>query len=70
MDALRRRVSAHLLESGATLALDCREMRRRIAHSARKPGYGDLQVLATIDLLSALKIRLGVLIMPARLPNP
>jgi hypothetical protein len=66
--ALRRRVSESLLREGATLALDRRDMDRKLQASGRRPGGRDLQVLAMLDLISALAIRLGMLILPKQAP--
>jgi len=70
MTSLRRRVSDWLLEAGATMALDCQEMwRKSQRRGARTPSNGDLQVLFLLDLVSTTAIRLGMIIMPARLPH-
>jgi hypothetical protein len=66
--ALRRRVSESLLREAATLALDRRDMDRKLQGSGRRPVGRDLQVLAMLDLISALAIRLGMLIMPKQAP--
>jgi hypothetical protein len=69
MTGLRRRLSDRLLDAGSTMALDCQEMWRKSQRDARGPSNGDLQVLFLVDLLSRLAIRLGVMIMPPRLPD-
>jgi hypothetical protein len=69
VNALRRRLSSRLLESGAAQALDCRQMwagcQRRGVRAVDNP---DLQVIALLQMLSNAAIRLGVLIMPSRVP--
>jgi hypothetical protein len=68
--SLRRAVSDRLLRLGARLASDREEMWRTIQQSrVRKLGAGDLQVLGVLDLWSTTAIRLGMLIMPAGLPE-
>jgi len=70
MTALRRKVSDRLLEAGATMGLDCQEMwRKSQREGARTLSTGDLHVLFLLDLVSTIKIRLGMIIMPARLPD-
>jgi len=69
MTSLRRRVSDRLLEAGATMALDREEMWRKSQRGgARTLSNGDLQVLFLLDVVSTTAIRLGMIIMPARLP--
>jgi hypothetical protein len=70
MTSLRRRVSERLLESGARMALDRQEMwRKSQRRGARTLSNADLQLLFMLDVVSATKIRLGMIIMPARLPD-
>jgi hypothetical protein len=67
MNSLRCRVSARLLSAAATMTLDGQHMWRASRRTGRLTS-GDLQVLAMIDLLSEAAIRLGMMIMPRRLP--
>jgi hypothetical protein len=68
--SLRRRISTRLLESGTNLALDRREMWTRARQSSTRPlDPGFVQVMGTLELLSAVKIRLGMLIMPSHPPT-
>jgi uncharacterized membrane protein YjjP (DUF1212 family) len=64
MRSLRQRVGERLLASGAEMAFDG----QHIARSARAAGSYDevtvAQALALIRLLSRIKVRLGLLIMP------
>ena len=69
MNTLRRRVSSRLLDAGAAQSLDCREMWAR----CQRPGVRaidnpDLQLIAVLQVMSDAAIRLGVRVMPRRLP--
>jgi len=69
MTSLRRRVAERLLDAGATMALDCQQMWRKSQRSGdQSPFNGEFQVLFLLDLVSTAAIRLGMIIMPARLP--
>ena len=51
------------------MALDREEMWRKSQRGgARTLSNGDLQVLFLLDVVSTTAIRLGMIIMPARLP--
>ena len=70
MRSLRRRISDRLLREAATLALDRRDMDFKLQRSGvRRLSGGDLQVLAMLDLISAIFLRLGVIIMPKQSPT-
>jgi hypothetical protein len=64
MGGLRAALSDRLVDSGARLALDVLAVRRHAAAAGYRPTAGDEQVLFLLDLVSAAKIRLGVLLMP------
>jgi hypothetical protein len=68
---LRYALSRRLLDAGTELAMDRQEMWRR----SEREGHarlrdGDLQALAVMDAVSAVKIRLGMLLLPSRIPSP
>lgn len=67
MNSLRFRVSERLLTAGATMTLDSQHMWRESRRTGRVTP-GGLQVLAVVDLLSTAAIRLGMMIMPSRIP--
>jgi len=69
MTSLRRTISDRLMAAGARLALDSREMWRESQRSGTTPTNADLQVLFLLDMVSSTAIRLGRIIMPARLPD-
>jgi hypothetical protein len=70
MNALRFRLGSRLLEAGATQSLECRDMWGKCDRSGVRPvDNGDLQVLAIVDALSRVAIRLGIIIMPSRLAH-
>jgi hypothetical protein len=72
---LRRRISDKLLDLGTTLQSERQEIWRKSQRSGlhtRDYDPGDLHVLAVLDMLDVLSniaIRLGVKIMPTRLPH-
>ncbi len=69
MRSIRHAVSARLLRSGASLALGRQEMDNGHARSGTRPlSNADLQLLGALDLWSAAAIRLGIWLMPRRLP--
>ena len=68
MVELRRRISEKLLEAGIELALDRQEMSRRARQRGDVPQTEFLDVMGLLDGLSALAIRLGIVIMPTRPP--
>jgi hypothetical protein len=69
MDALRRKMSSRLLAAGAAQSLDCREMWAKCQRpGVRAVDNPDLQLLALLQATSDAAIRLGVRIMPNRLP--
>ena len=69
MNSLRRRVGDRLLDGGARLALDSQEMWRKSQRNGTRPTSGDLQALFVMNVLSTTAIRLGRMIMPARVPD-
>jgi hypothetical protein len=70
MNALRFKVSNRLLAAGATQALDCRDMWGKCQRSGvSSVDNSDLQILAVLETLSRVAIRLGIIIMPSRLAN-
>ena len=69
MTTLRRRASDWLMDVGARLALDTRDMWRRSERDGTAPTSGDLQALFVLDVLSSAAIRLGRIVMPARPPD-
>lgn len=68
MVELRRRISERLLEAGIELALDRQEMSRRARQRGDSPQTEFLDVMGLLDGLSALAVRLGVVVMPTRPP--
>ncbi len=67
--SVRWRISRRLLEIGATMELDRRQMVLAYERSgARTATRGDMQALGIIGLWGSAAIRLGRLIMPARVP--
>jgi len=67
MNALRMRVSNRLLEAAANQSLDCRDMWGKCERAGVGPADNkDLQVLALLEAVSRVAIRLGVMIMPRR----
>ena len=71
MRSLRRTVSDSLVAWGATTELDRREIWVKARQSGVRPSdAGFVPALGLLDLLSTAAIRLGFLIMPARLPDP
>jgi hypothetical protein len=70
MRSLRLALADRLVKSGTQLALERQQMLR----SARQAGVRSLddrsmQVLLLVDLISSIKIKLGFLLMPRRLPD-
>ena len=69
MRSIRHAVSARLLRSGASLSLGRQAMDDGHARSGTGPlSRADLQLLGALDLWSAAAIRLGIWLMPRRLP--
>jgi hypothetical protein len=68
MVELRRRLSQWLLETGIELAMDRQEMLRRACQREPPPETDFLDVLGLLEGVSALALRLGILLMPTRPP--
>jgi len=69
--ALRQRISDRLLTSGTEMAFDHRQISTGIARARTRPvsshdEAGAAQALFLIELVSRLKIRLGLFLMPPR----